>query len=168
MDLKKNILHNILKIKLYIANSLQRVYKEQNINVARKTFESIINTMFSRIIIITPMGNPFLPSEKINIKLYFILIDVQKLFNYIPPIGLPVVDGISKSVYESNRLLSAISFRDSINNLTKKCLYGQKDWLTSIKANLLTGQKLKIGTNLSDKLNKYYITNDFIVKINQN
>lgn len=164
INIEKNILNNIIKTKTYIANSLQKVYKEQNIVIARKTFESIINTMFSRIIIINTLCNPFLHNEKLNLNLYLKLLRTSKLCKTIPPVVLPFVDGISKSVYESNKTLSVISFRDAITNITKKCLYGSKDWLNSVKAKLLAGQQLKMGTKIIGKSLQYYVINDFLNK----
>lgn len=167
INIEKNILNNIIKTKTYIANSLQKVYKEQNIVIARKTFESIINTMFSRIIIINTLCNPFLHNEKLNLNLYLKIIRTSKHCKTIPPLALPFVDGISKSVYESNKTLSVISFRDAITNITKKCLYGSKDWLNSVKAKLLAGQQLKIGTKIMEKSLQYYMINDFFNKTNK-
>src|SRR5690606_19498338 len=106
----------------------------------------------------------FLHNEKLSLKLYLKIIRTSKLCKTIPPIALPFVDGISKSVYESNKTLSVISFRDAITNITKKCLYGSKDWLNSVKAKLLAGQQLKMGTKITGKSLQYYIINDFFNK----
>ena len=74
----------------------------------------------------------------------------------MPPIGFPVIDGISKSVKGSDRLLSSISFKDTVNDLTKRTLFGSKDWLDSTKSNLILGRRLKIGSNIQNKTDIYF------------
>jgi hypothetical protein len=120
--------------------------------------------MFSRILIINPLYNPFLYNETINYKIYLKIIKTTKRLKKLPLIGLPIIDGISKSVKESNRLLSSLSFKDTLNDLTKRTLFGSKDWLTSTKSNLILSQRIKIGSNLKNKTEIYFSTKDLILK----
>lgn len=163
-SLEKTLFYNRIKLKTFVVNSLQRIYKEQNITVARKIFETAINVMFSRILIINPLYNPFLYNETINYKIYLKIIKTTKRLKKLPLIGLPIIDGISKSVKESNRLLSSLSFKDTLNDLTKRTLFGSKDWLTSTKSNLILSQRIKIGSNLKNKTEIYFSTKDLILK----
>lgn len=163
-DLKKTLFYNRLKLKSFIVNSLQRIYKEQNITVARKIFESVINVMFSRILIINPLYNPFLYEETINYKIYLKILQTTTLLRKLPIIGLPIIDGISKSVKESNRLLSSLSFKDTLNDLTRRTLFGSNDWLTSTKSNLILGKKIMLGSNLKNKTDIYFSTKNLILK----
>jgi len=165
-NLEKTLLYNRLKFKSFIVNSLQRIYKEQNITVARKIFESVINVMFSRILIINPLYNPFLHDETINFKIYLKILQTTTRLKKLPLIGLPIIDGISKSVKTSDRVLSSLSFKDTLNDLTKRTLFGSKDWLTSTKSNLILGQKIRIGSNLKDITDIYFSTKNLMLKNN--
>lgn len=158
-SLNKTLKYSISKTKHTILNSLIRVYKEQNIKLNNKIFANVVNTMFNKVLIAESLSNPFMTYDKIYLKLYLKLLKLGKSLNFIPPIGLIFVEGISKSVTNSQRLLNSISFRDTTNNLISYSLYQPKDWLTSIKSKLILGQKIDVGTSV-------FIKNKFLDNIN--
>lgn len=144
------------KLKTYIVNSLQRIYREQNITIGKKIFESIINVMFSRILIVYSLYNPFNCGETMNFKVFNKILNVSTQLKRPPLIGIPTINGISKSVKESNNLLNSVSFKDTINDLTRRALYNPKDWLISIKADLILSRKLRMGTAINRRTDIYY------------
>lgn len=164
--LSKSLIYSQLKTKNIILNSLVKVYKEQNIKLQKKIFAGVVNTMFNRVFIAETISNPFIIHDEIYIKLYLKLIKLSKSLNFIPPIGLLFVEGISKSVTNSPRLLNSISFRDTTNSLVNHSLYQPKDWLTSIKSKLILGQKTDIGTSMFMKTIFYNKVNNFVINSN--
>lgn len=162
-SLSKSLRYSILKVKQTILNSLMWVYKEQNIKLHSKIFSNVVNTMFNKVFIAEALSNPLLKNDEIYVKLYLKLVNLSKSLNFIPPIGLIIVEGISKSVTGSLRLLNSISFRDTTNNLVHYSLYQPNDWLTSIKSKLILGQKTDIGTSILSGNKPLAKVNNFMV-----
>ncbi len=162
-SLIKSLIYCTFKTKSIILNSLVKVYKDQNIKLQKKIFAGVVNTMFNRVYIAETISNPFIKNDEIYIKLYLKLIKLGISLNFIPPIGLPFVEGISKSVTNSPRLLNSISFRDTTNSLIYHSLYQPKDWLTSIKSKLILGQRIDIGTSMFIKSKPYNNINNFLI-----
>jgi len=163
-QVEKSLFHTMSKTKKYLVNSLTRIYIEQNIKLKSKIFSCIINVMFSRIIIVIPLYNPFFYLESLDINVYSKIYKIQTKLGGLQPIVIPCIEGISKSVKKNKNLLNVISFSDTINNLINKCLFGANDWLLTIKSNLILSQKLKIGTNIKNLNQKYYRTFNNIIK----
>ena len=115
--------HRILRIlgaeatQNYLLTEVQKVYRNQGVNIADKHFEIIIRKMLSKVQITKSGDSPLLPGE---------LIDRLKLLNINehllqeskePAAGAPVLLGITKSALSTESFLSASSFQHTIKVL---------------------------------------------------
>src|SRR5690554_5703971 len=95
-QVEKSLFHTMSTTKKYLVNSLTRIYIEQNIKLKSKIFSCIINVMFSRIIIVIPLYNPFFYLESLDINVYSKIYKIQTKLGGLQPIVIPCIEGRSE------------------------------------------------------------------------
>ncbi|MDZ4770775.1 MAG: DNA-directed RNA polymerase subunit beta' [Chloroflexota bacterium] len=144
--------HRILKIMgqeptaLYLLTEVQKVYRNQGVNIADKHFEIIIRKMMSKVQITRSGDSTRLPGELID-KL--MLIDMnQKLIDQgkAPAAGVPVLLGVTKAALNTDSFLSASSFQHTIRVLAGAAIEGKLDKLYGLKENVIIGKLIPAGT----------------------
>ncbi len=144
--------HRILRIMgqdptaLYLLTEVQKVYRNQGVNIADKHFEIIIRKMMSKVQITRSGGSSLLPGELID-KL--MLIDInQKLIDqgHEPAAGVPVLLGVTKAALSTDSFLSASSFQHTIRVLAGAAIEGKLDRLYGLKENVIIGKLIPAGS----------------------
>src|SRR5690606_19405707 len=113
--------HRILRIlgqdaaQHYLLNEVQKVYRNQGVNIADKHFEVVIRKMMSKVQITRSGDSEMLPGELID-KL--VLLDMNERLiaeGKEPAAAVPVLLGVTKAALATDSFLSAASFQHTIN-----------------------------------------------------
>ncbi len=157
---------NIVTIKglkaaqLYLLNEVQRVYESQGIAIHDKHFEVIIRKMSDKVMIEDEGDTSFIKDEVVS-KMRFeeenkkVLAQGGK-----PSTGRISILGITKSAIYTDSWLSAASFQQTTNVLSKSAIRGEIDYLLGLKENVIIGRLIPVSKELIDKyygkfINKY-------------
>jgi DNA-directed RNA polymerase subunit beta' len=144
--------HRILRIlgaeatQNYLLSEVQKVYRNQGVNIADKHFEIIIRKMLSKVQITKSGDSPLLPGELID-RLKLLDINEKLLAEgKEPAAGAPVLLGITKSALSTDSFLSASSFQHTIKVLAGAAIEGKVDNLYGLKENVIIGKLIPAGT----------------------
>jgi DNA-directed RNA polymerase subunit beta' len=144
--------HRILRIlgaeqtELYLLSEVQKVYRNQGVNIADKHFEIIIRKMLSRVQITKSGDGTLLPGELID-RLQ--LLDINERLigaGKGPASGVPVLLGVTKAALSTDSFLSASSFQHTIRVLAGAAIEGKVDNLYGLKENVIIGKLIPAGT----------------------
>ncbi|MBZ0302458.1 MAG: hypothetical protein K8J31_22120 [Anaerolineae bacterium] len=144
--------HRILRIlgeeatQLYLMTEVQKVYRNQGVNISDKHFEVMIRKMLSKVQITKSGDGELLPGELID-RLQ--LLDMnEKLIaaNKEPAAGVPILLGITKAALSTDSFLSASSFQHTIKVLAGAAIEGKVDRLYGLKENVIIGKLIPAGT----------------------
>jgi DNA-directed RNA polymerase subunit beta' len=143
--------HRILRIlgqeptQIYLLTEVQKVYRNQGVNIADKHFEVMIRKMLSKVQITKSGGSPLLPGELID-KLQLLDINERLLAEGLEPAaGVPVLLGITKAALSTDSFLSAASFQHTIKVLAGAAIEGKVDKLYGLKENVIIGKLIPAG-----------------------
>ncbi len=144
--------HRILRVlgadeaQKYLLSEVQKVYRNQGVNISDKHFEIIIRKMLSKVQITRSGDSPLLPGEMIDrLK----LLDVNEHLiaeNKEPAAGVPILLGITKAALSTESFLSASSFQHTIKVLAGAAIEGKVDRLYGLKENVIIGKLIPAGT----------------------
>jgi DNA-directed RNA polymerase subunit beta' len=144
--------HRILRIlgaeatQLYLLSEVQKVYRNQGVNIADKHFEIMIRKMLSKVQITKSGGSDLLPGELID-QLQLLNINEHLLQeDKEPAAGVPVLLGITKAALSTDSFLSASSFQHTIKVLAGAAIEGKMDRLYGLKENVIIGKLIPAGT----------------------
>jgi DNA-directed RNA polymerase subunit beta' len=144
--------HRILRIlgheaaQIYLLTEVQKVYRNQGVNIADKHFEVIIRKMLSKVQITRSGDSPLLPGELID-KLQLLNLNEKLLAeSKEPAAGAPVLLGITKAALNTDSFLSASSFQHTIKVLAGAAIEGKLDKLYGLKENVIIGKLIPAGT----------------------
>ena len=134
------------KVQSLILNSVQSVYESQGVTIADKHLEVIIKQMTTKVLITHEGDTPLLPREVID------LYHIQYINNIIlknkkqVAFYVPLLLGITKAALNNPSFISAASFQETTNVLTKAAIEGRVDWLRGLKENIIIGHLIPAGT----------------------
>jgi DNA-directed RNA polymerase subunit beta' len=144
--------HRILRIlgayatQVYLLTEVQKVYRNQGVNIADKHFEVIIRKMLSKVQITKSGDGQLLPGELID-RLQLLDINERLLAeNKEPAAGAPILLGITKAALNTDSFLSASSFQHTIKVLAGAAIEGKVDNLYGLKENVIIGKLIPAGT----------------------
>ena len=134
------------KVQSLILNSVQSVYESQGVKIANKHLEVIIKQMTTKVLITHEGNTPLLPREVID--LYHIQYINNIILNNKKQVAfyVPVLLGITKAALNNPSFISAASFQETTNVLTKAAIEGRVDWLRGLKENIIIGHLIPAGT----------------------
>ena len=144
--------HRILRVlgadatQMYLLSEVQKVYRNQGVNISDKHFEIIIRKMLSKVQITKSGDSDMLPGELIDTLK---LLDVNERLlseNREPAAGQPVLLGITKAALSTDSFLSASSFQHTIKVLAGAAIEGKVDRLYGLKENVIIGKLIPAGT----------------------
>lgn len=144
--------HKILRVlgegetQMYLLTEIQKVYRNQGVNIADKHFEVIIRKMLSKVQITRSGDSPLLPGEMID-RLRLLDMNEHLLAQGLEPAaGVPVLLGITKCALSTDSFLSASSFQHTIKVLAGAAIEGKVDRLYGLKENVIIGKLIPAGT----------------------
>jgi DNA-directed RNA polymerase subunit beta' len=144
--------HRILRIlgadatQNYLLTEVQKVYRNQGVNISDKHFEIMIRKMLSKVQITKSGTSHLLPGE---------LIDRLQLLNFNENLlrenkeaaaGVPILLGITKAALNTESFLSASSFQHTIKVLAGAAIEGKVDKLYGLKENVIIGKLIPAGS----------------------
>jgi len=144
--------HRILRIlgmdaaQHYLLTEVQKVYRNQGVNIADKHFEVVIRKMMSKVQITRSGDSDLLPGELID-KL--VLLDMNERLiaqGREPAAAIPVLLGVTKAALTTDSFLSASSFQHTIKVLAGAAIEGKMDKLFGLKENVIIGKLIPAGT----------------------
>ncbi len=145
--------HDILRLNgvegvyQYLLKEVQRVYKQQGVDINDKHVEVIVSQMLSKCRIEDAGDTSLLPGglygfaevEQANAALE----EGQE-----PAVEKAVLLGITKASLATNSFLSAASFQETTRVLTDAAIKGKTDHLLGLKENVIIGKLIPAGTGM--------------------
>ena len=134
------------KVQSLILNSVQSVYKSQGVTISDKHLEVIIKQMTTKVLITHEGDTPLLPREVIDLYHIQYINEIIALNNKQIAFYVPLLLGITKAALNNPSFISAASFQETTNVLTKAAIEGRVDWLRGLKENIIIGHLIPAGT----------------------
>ena len=144
--------HRILRIlgaeaaQHYLLTEVQKVYRNQGVNIADKHFEVVIRKMMNKVQITRSGDSDLLPGELAD-KLMFLDMNERLIAEgKEPAAAVPVLLGVTKAALTTDSFLSASSFQHTIKVLAGAAIEGKVDHLYGLKENVIIGKLIPAGT----------------------
>ncbi len=154
LDIKEVLeIRGIRSTQMYLLHEIQNVYESQGIGIHDKHFEVIIRKMSDKIIIDDEGDTNFLMGEAVNKDVF--IEENKKIVakGGKPASGKTKILGITNASIFTDSWLSAASFQNTTNVLTRSAIKGQMDYLYGLKENVIIGRLIPVTEKL---INKYY------------
>ena len=132
----------------YIVGQVQDVYVSQGVDINDKHIEVIARQMLRKVAVLDAGDSDFLPGRQVN------RFEFEKVANELiaegkePPVGQPLLLGITKASLATDSWLSAASFQETTKVLTDAAIESKTDHLASLKENVIIGKPIPAGTGL--------------------
>ena len=147
--------HDILEVKgeeavqNYLVNEVQDVYRTQGERINDKHIEVIVRQMLGKVRIENSGGTEFLEEEEVE-RTAFNRANRQVVENGgQPATAESILQGITKASLSTESFISAASFQQTTNVLTKASVVGKRDRLVGLKENVIMGHLIPAGTGVS-------------------
>ncbi len=146
--------HDILKIKNsaavedYMLQEVQRVYRQQGVEINDKHIEVIVRQMLKKVKIEDNGDTDLLPGVLAD-RLEFENVNQQMREQGLEEAtGTQVLLGITKASLATKSFLSAASFQETTKVLTEAAIFGKVDPLIGLKENVILGKLIPAGTGM--------------------
>ena len=132
----------------YIVAQVQDVYVSQGVDINDKHIEVIARQMLRKIVVMEAGDSELLPGRQVNRH------EFERVANELiaegkqPPVGQPLLLGITKASLATDSFLSAASFQETTKVLTDAAIEGKTDVLAGLKENVIIGKPIPAGTGL--------------------
>ncbi len=135
-------------VQNYILREVQRVYRNQGVEINDKHIEVMVRQMLRKIRIVEAGDTSLLPGSYTDIHVYEEANKVALFSNKEPAVAKPVLLGITKASLETDSFLSAASFQETTRVLTDAAIKGKVDKLLGLKENVIIGKLIPAGTGM--------------------
>jgi len=136
-------------VQNYILQEVQRVYRNQGVEINDKHVEVMIKQMLRKIRIVDAGDTTLLPGAFVDIHEYESANREAILSGQEPAVAKPVLLGITKASLETDSFLSAASFQETTRVLTDAAIKGKVDQLLGLKENVIIGKLIPAGTGMN-------------------
>lgn len=136
-------------VQNYILQEVQRVYRNQGVEINDKHVEVMIKQMLRKIRIVDAGGTTLLPGAFVDIHEYESQNRAAIFADLEPAVAKPVLLGITKASLETDSFLSAASFQETTRVLTDAAIKGKVDQLLGLKENVIIGKLIPAGTGMA-------------------
>ncbi|WHX48616.1 DNA-directed RNA polymerase subunit beta' [Paenibacillus woosongensis] len=136
-------------VQNYILQEVQRVYRNQGVEINDKHIEVMIKQMLRKIRIVDAGDTPLLPGAFVDLYEYEMANKEAILSGQEPAVAKPVLLGITKASLETDSFLSAASFQETTRVLTDAAIKGKVDKLLGLKENVIIGKLIPAGTGMN-------------------
>ena len=132
----------------YLLKEVQRVYKNQGVDINDKHIEVIVGQMLSKMKVNNPGDTGLLPGGQYG------KFDVEDANEQAIAEGREPAEaerlllGITKASLATNSFLSAASFQETTRVLTDAAIKGKTDHLEGLKENVIIGKLIPAGTGM--------------------
>ncbi|WP_405045397.1 DNA-directed RNA polymerase subunit beta' [Paenibacillus sp. TAB 01] len=135
-------------VQNYILQEVQRVYRNQGVEINDKHIEVMVRQMLRKIRIVDAGDTTLLPGSFVDMHEYEEANKVALYANLEPAVARPVLLGITKASLETDSFLSAASFQETTRVLTDAAIKGKVDQLLGLKENVIIGKLIPAGTGM--------------------
>ncbi|GAC41067.1 DNA-directed RNA polymerase [Paenibacillus popilliae ATCC 14706] len=136
-------------VQNYILQEVQRVYRNQGVEINDKHVEVMIKQMLRKIRIVDAGDTTLLPGSFVDLHEYETANKKAILSGKEPAVAKPVLLGITKASLETDSFLSAASFQETTRVLTDAAIKGKVDQLLGLKENVIIGKLIPAGTGMN-------------------
>lgn len=136
-------------VQNYILQEVQRVYRNQGVEINDKHIEVMVRQMLRKIRIVDAGDTPLLPGSFVDLHEYEVANKDAILSGQEPAVAKPVLLGITKASLETDSFLSAASFQETTRVLTDAAIKGKVDKLLGLKENVIIGKLIPAGTGMN-------------------
>jgi len=151
------------KVQLFILNAVQSVYQSQSITINDKHLEVIVKQLTTKVLITYEGDTPLSRREIIDLYHIKYINQIIKIEKKQIAYYIPLLLGITKAALNNPSFISAASFQETTNVLTRSAIEGRIDWLRGLKENIIIGHLIPAGTG-SQNYRKSF--ENFAIKIN--
>jgi DNA-directed RNA polymerase subunit beta' len=139
------LMTDVYRTQRYIMTEVQHIYASQGQTINDKHIEIIVKQMFSKVRIVNPGDNNFLPGELVNVeRLNHSNSDLTKKKKQEAH-GERLLLGISRVAITTDSWLSAASFQETIRVLVEASTTRKTDDLKGLKENVIIGKLIPAG-----------------------
>ncbi|HUR48196.1 MAG TPA: DNA-directed RNA polymerase subunit beta', partial [Acidimicrobiales bacterium] len=139
----------IRETQTYLVDEVQKVYRDQGVPIHDKHIELIVRQMLRRVSVAEPGDSGFLPSERVDSRIYAEVNRQLVTEGKRPAEGRPELMGITKASLATESWLSAASFQETTRVLTEAAIDGKSDQLVGLKENIVIGKLIPAGTGMA-------------------
>ena len=132
----------------YIVAQVQDVYVSQGVDINDKHIEVIARQMLRKVAVLDAGDSEFLPGRQVNRYEFENEANALIAEGKNPPVGQPLLLGITKASLATDSFLSAASFQETTKVLTDAAIEGKTDHLVGLKENVIIGKPIPAGTGL--------------------
>ena len=130
----------------YLTNEVQDVYRLQGVKINDKHIEVIMRQMMQKVEITEVGDSTYLVGELEDRIVFDEMVQKYMDEGKRPPIGKPVLQGITKASLQTRSFISAASFQETTRVLTEAAVQGKVDKLYGLKENVIVGRLIPAGT----------------------
>ncbi len=127
-------------VQLYLVEEVQKVYRNQGVNINDKHIEVIVRQMMRKVIIDSPGDTAMLPGEYVDRFEYEEANGKVFAEGGEPATAVPVLLGVTKASLNTSSFLAAASFQETTRVLTEAAISGKTDHLLGLKENVIIGK----------------------------
>ena len=131
-----------------MVDKIQEVYRSQNVAINDKHIEVIVRQMMRSVKIEEVGDTEFLIDEQVDRFRFEEENDRVITAGGQPPIGRPMLLGITKASLSTDSFISAASFQETTRVLTEASISGKVDNLRGLKENVIVGRLIPAGTGM--------------------
>ena len=145
----------------YLVQEIQKVYRNQGVDINDKHVEVIARQMLKKIKIENGGDSGILPGTLIDINKLNRINERLKAEKKRPAKGKRILQGITKAALSTESFLSAASFQETTRVLTDAAIKGKTDKLLGLKENVIIGKLIPAGTGMKLYQNTYINTENY-------
>lgn len=136
-------------VQNYILQEVQRVYRNQGVEINDKHIEVMVKQMLRKIRIVDAGETTLLPGSFVDMHEYEAANKEAIMADKEPAVAKPILLGITKASLETDSFLSAASFQETTRVLTDAAIKGKVDQLLGLKENVIIGKLIPAGTGMN-------------------
>ena len=141
-------LNGVQGVYEYLLREVQRVYKNQGVDINDKHIEIIVSQMLSKFKVEKPGDTRLLPGGQYSRRDIEAANEAAEAEGGEPCTAHRQLLGITKAALATSSFLSAASFQETTRVLTDASIKGKTDRLEGLKENVMIGKLIPAGTGM--------------------
>ncbi len=144
-----------LGVRNYLVQEVQKVYRQQGVDINNKHIEVIVRQMLRKVRIEESGSTNLLSGSVVDINEFNAANDEVKAriaageTELAPATATQILMGITKASLATESFLSAASFQETTRVLTDAAIKGKVDHLVGLKENVIIGKLIPAGSGLA-------------------
>jgi DNA-directed RNA polymerase subunit beta' len=149
----------------YLTSEVQKVYRNQGVDINDKHIEVIVRQMLRKIRIDDNGDTDMFPGSLVDIYEFDEKNKEAEEKGLRPASGKRVLLGITKASLATDSFLSAASFQETTKVLTEAAIKGKTDELVGLKENVIIGKLIPAGTGMKKYQDIHINTEDILEEV---